>query len=141
MSGAAISTAIALIVYNVGRVIFVWSVYKLHPFAMNQFKVIGLVIFTLFSWSQIVPLIQSEWLKIVGSVIFLVIVFIVPVFVFGWEIESKNYFTLSNFLHSAFISAITSIILTLFIPYSFYPFVIPDGLNLKCPRNLLYRQW
>ena len=42
--GAAISTSFAIIVYNVGRLVIVWSNYKLHPLTMNQ-----LYIFLLFS--------------------------------------------------------------------------------------------
>lgn len=92
IAGAAISTAIAVAFYNIGRILFVWNVYKLHPFIANQFKVIGLVLFTLFTWNQIAPLIQNEWLKVVLSGFYLLIVYILPVFVFGWEKESKNYF-------------------------------------------------
>lgn len=92
IAGAAISTSIAVAFYNVGRMLFVWNVYKLHPFIANQFKVIGLALFTLFTWSQIAPLIQNEWLKVALTGFYLLIVFILPVFVFGWEKESKNYF-------------------------------------------------
>ena len=91
MIGAAISTAIAVVVYNFGRILFVWKVYKLHPFIANQFKVIGLGVFTLFTWTQIAPLIHNEWFRVIFSGIFLIVFFVFPVFVFDWEKESKNY--------------------------------------------------
>jgi O-antigen/teichoic acid export membrane protein len=38
--GAAISTGFALIVYNLGRMLFVYFVYDIHPFKWNQLKII-----------------------------------------------------------------------------------------------------
>lgn len=43
ISGAAISTMLALVVYNLLRLIYVWYHYKIHPFQLNQFVVIGLI--------------------------------------------------------------------------------------------------
>lgn len=40
--GAAISTGIALVLYNFGRLLFVYFVYKIHPFSKNQVIVMGL---------------------------------------------------------------------------------------------------
>lgn len=91
ISGAAISTAIAVATYNIGRILFVWNVYKLHPFIPNQFKVIGLAIFTLFTWSKFSVLIENEWLNVICSGFYLLIVFVVPIFALGWEMESKAY--------------------------------------------------
>ncbi len=48
ISGAAISTSFAIIVYNVGRMYFVWRWYRLHPFEKNQFYIIGLFLAILF---------------------------------------------------------------------------------------------
>ncbi len=91
ITGAAISTAIAVATYNIGRILFVWNVYKLHPFIPNQFKVIGLAIFTLFTWSKFSLLIENEWLNVICSGFYLLIVFVVPIFALGWEKESKAY--------------------------------------------------
>ena len=44
IAGAAISTSFALIIYNVGRIVFLQIVYKIHPFEKSQLNV-----FLLFS--------------------------------------------------------------------------------------------
>jgi O-antigen/teichoic acid export membrane protein len=44
IAGAAISTSIALIIYNVGRIIFVYAIFRIHPFTANQFIMMGQVI-------------------------------------------------------------------------------------------------
>lgn len=44
ISGAAISTSFAIIVYNVGRMYFVWKWYRLHPFEKNQAYIIALAL-------------------------------------------------------------------------------------------------
>ena len=44
MIGAAISTSFAYLVYNFGRLIFVWIAFSLNPFKLGQLKV-----FILFS--------------------------------------------------------------------------------------------
>lgn len=43
ISGAAISTMFALIVYNLLRLLYVWYHYKIHPFQVNQIAIIGLI--------------------------------------------------------------------------------------------------
>lgn len=50
MIGAAISTSFAYLVYNFGRLIFVWIAYSLNPFKLSQLKVIILFsgLFVLF---------------------------------------------------------------------------------------------
>ena len=42
VTGAAISTGLAYVVYNTGRLLFVYFVYGLHPFSWSQCKVIAL---------------------------------------------------------------------------------------------------
>lgn len=52
MVGAAISTALAYLLFNLARVVFVYLKYKIHPFQTNQFKVILLaaLVFTGFEY-------------------------------------------------------------------------------------------
>lgn len=52
MVGAAISTALAYLLFNMARVIFVYMKYKIHPFQLNQLKVIVLaaLVFTGFEF-------------------------------------------------------------------------------------------
>jgi len=91
--GAAISTGIALIVYNIARVIFVWKIFKIHPFTKNQFIIIGLGIVTILGWELISPLIENKWLHTIVATIFFLVVFIAPIFRFNLEIQIKQYIT------------------------------------------------
>lgn len=91
MIGAAISTAIALIVYNLGRVIFVWKTLHLHPFTKNQFIIIGLTIVILISWSFVGRFIENEILRVLCSVIYFFGGFLIPIFLFNLEHESTQF--------------------------------------------------
>lgn len=91
--GAAISTGIALIVYNVARVIFVWNIFKIHPFTKNQFIIIGLGLATILGWELISPFIENKWLHTLLATIFFLVVFITPIFIFNLEIQIKQYLT------------------------------------------------
>ncbi len=92
ISGAAISTALALIFYNVGRLLFVWKVYKIHPFERNQFIVIGLGVVTLLLGWLLGDVFSNKWLQLMLDTVLFVIAFIVPIYVFSLEMESITYF-------------------------------------------------
>ncbi|WP_343605621.1 polysaccharide biosynthesis C-terminal domain-containing protein [Fluviicola sp.] len=89
--GAAISTSIALVVYNVGRLIFVWVVYKLHPFHRNQFVIIGLSVITLLVGHFTQGLINNKWIQFLVESTVVSVVFLVPIYVFSLETETINY--------------------------------------------------
>ncbi len=91
--GAAISTSIALVVYNVGRLIFVWVVYKLHPFTRNQFIIIGLSVFTLIIGHFTQGLINNKWIQFLVESTIVSVLFFVPIYVFSLEKETINYIT------------------------------------------------
>ena len=99
--GAAVSTSFAYIVYNVLRCFYIYKMYGLHPFKVQQFKVIG--VFSLFIllylgfenkvmsidylalnpfWS--VVFILGKWLTIFSG-------FILPVYIFKFEENSVNF--------------------------------------------------
>lgn len=90
--GAAISTGISVVVYNIGRILFVWKVYKIHPFQKNQFIIIGLGIVTILTWNLISPWIQNNWLNVSFALLYFCMTFFVPILVFNLELELKNYF-------------------------------------------------
>lgn len=93
IAGAAISTSIALIIYNIGRILFVWYVFKIHPFTMNQFKLILLGLLTIYLGILMNDLALNKWtLMILESVLFFV-VFLVPIYYFKLEPEVINYVT------------------------------------------------
>ena len=91
IAGAAISTSIALIIYNVGRLIFVWAIYKIHPFQRNQFIVIGLGLLTIYFGSLTQDLIQNKWIQCCIESILVFGVFFLPIYLFSLEKETVNY--------------------------------------------------
>jgi O-antigen/teichoic acid export membrane protein len=92
ISGAAISTSLSLIVYNVGRLIFVWKAYNLQPFSLNQFKIIGLALITLFSGMWFANSTElSKWIHLFAQLSIVGVFFILPILVFRLDPEISNY--------------------------------------------------
>lgn len=90
--GAAVSTAIALIIYNLGRMIFVYLAYKIHPFTKEQFAIIGLGIITLFLGFLSNFLTHNVLANLMINILILTITFFLPIYYFELEKESINYF-------------------------------------------------
>lgn len=89
--GASVSTAIALMVYNIGRYIFIYKAYHLNPFDKKQFIIIGLAVATLLTGEYFGGMAGNLWLRaiVVTSIFF--ILFILPVFIFRLEPQSIEY--------------------------------------------------
>mgnify|MGYP000906757883 CR=1 FL=1 len=91
IAGAAISTSIALLVYNFGRLLFVWIAYKLHPFNRNQFIIIGLGVITLLAAHVTQGLINNKWIQFLFESTLVVILFFGPIYFFSLESETIHY--------------------------------------------------
>lgn len=91
MIGAAVSTTIAQLVYNFGRLIFIWKVYRLHPFSSNQFVVIGLALVTLFAAYFTQGLINNKWIQFLLESTLVMLLFIAPIYFFNIEKETVSY--------------------------------------------------
>lgn len=91
IAGAAISTSIALLVYNIGRIIFVWYIFKIHPFTKNQFIIIGLGILTLFVGITAKELDLNKWIQFALESALFIAVFLFPIYYFKIEPEVVNY--------------------------------------------------
>lgn len=91
ISGAAISTSIALVFYNIGRVIFVWRIYKMHPFSMNQFKIIGLAILTLFAGYLSKTLATNSFVNVLIQCLIILVLFVFPIIRYDLESESVAF--------------------------------------------------
>lgn len=91
IAGAAISTSLTLLFYNIGRLLFVWYAYKLHPFHRNQFIIIGLGVLTLLAgyWTQ--GLINNKWIQFLFESTLVVVLFFGPIYFFSLENETINY--------------------------------------------------
>lgn len=91
IAGAAISTSIAIAVYNIGRVIFVWKLFKIHPLRKNQFIIIGLAVITVLVGMYVGTLIDNLWVQFCAEIGIGLALFITPIFMFSLELESKGY--------------------------------------------------
>ncbi len=91
ITGAAISTSIAMIVYNVGRIIFVWKAYKIHPFQKNQFIILLLGVFATFVGFFTKNILSNDWLQFLLECLLVFVLFLLPIYLFSLEPELKNY--------------------------------------------------
>jgi O-antigen/teichoic acid export membrane protein len=92
IAGAAISTSFALIVYNIGRLLFVWKVYRLQPFHLNQFKIMGFAALAFAVGTGLHALVAlNEWLFFGLELSVVALVFVVPVLWFRLDPEINNY--------------------------------------------------
>jgi O-antigen/teichoic acid export membrane protein len=89
--GAAISTTIALVIYNIGRVTFVWYIFHLHPFERKQFIVILLGAVSLFATHFTAQLFDDKWIKFFFQLVVIGILFFAPIYIFRLEEEIVNY--------------------------------------------------
>jgi O-antigen/teichoic acid export membrane protein len=89
--GAAISTSVGLIVYNVCRVLFVYIAYKLQPFHPNQFKIIALSLITLFIGVYTNELFDNEWIQFMYETILFTLLYILPIYLFNLEPDMIEY--------------------------------------------------
>jgi O-antigen/teichoic acid export membrane protein len=89
--GAAISTSIALIVFNFGRLIFVWAIYKIHPFTRNQVVVLFLFLLCILFGMLVNHYIQPRWLHLLIQTALVGFLFVLPIYLFNLEENSINY--------------------------------------------------
>lgn len=91
IAGAAISTGLSLVVYNVGRLIFVWYIFRIHPFERNQFIIIGIGLVTLFAGIGVGRMIENGWVQLVAETILFGILFLFPVYKFNLEKNTVDF--------------------------------------------------
>jgi O-antigen/teichoic acid export membrane protein len=90
--GAAISTGIGFVIYNVVRIIYVNQVFKMHPFKVNQVFVFSLTLLNLLIF-EILPTFFEYTILSIGLKLFvLLITFVLPIFIFKLDPELLNYF-------------------------------------------------
>ena len=91
IAGAAMSTSLALIIYNVGRLLIVWKWYKLHPFEINQLYVFLLFIVILFSFQLINCLHLNRYLQIIFNTSLSSLVYFGLIIKFKWNEDLNVY--------------------------------------------------
>ncbi|MEJ6617074.1 MAG: polysaccharide biosynthesis C-terminal domain-containing protein [Crocinitomicaceae bacterium] len=91
ISGAAISTMLALIVYNLLRLIYVWYHYKIHPFQLNQIVII-LLIFAVIALGEFTPDVSSNtYLNLFVKSSMVSMAFGIPMLLFRIEPKLNDY--------------------------------------------------
>lgn len=91
ITGAAIATTVAYLVYNFGRLLFVYRAYGIHPFERGQFNVI-LLFAGVVAFFELVPFpFGNEIVTIFVKWIVLTALFCLPIYYFRMEPEIVRY--------------------------------------------------
>jgi O-antigen/teichoic acid export membrane protein len=91
ITGAAISTGLAFVIYNAGRLLFVYFSYNLHPFTISQMKVIALFALNVVLFEFMPTIFNHRLLDVVFNSTLFSATFILVIFALNLEPEIKNY--------------------------------------------------
>ncbi len=89
--GTAISTSISFVIYNIGRLLFVYFAYKIHPFTIKQVYLILVFVLTLFTYYLIFPLTSNPIFNIFIQSCYLLFTFCFTLYYFDLEPNTKEY--------------------------------------------------
>ena len=89
--GAAISTAVALILYNLGRLLFVYFAYSIHPFTWKQFLIIILGVISIILVINIPTFDLNIWIQFILKTSVTAFIFFGTILLFDLEPETKSY--------------------------------------------------
>ena len=89
--GAAISTGCALVFYNLGRLLFVYFVFKLNPFSLRQLPIILIALGVLFLGNAFSDLFDNGILQLAFQCALVIGLFFGPILIFNLEPESYAY--------------------------------------------------
>ena len=91
IAGAAISTSIALITYNLGRILFIFYSFRIHPFVPNQAIVVLLASFSYcLTWWVSFPFF-NDWANVVLRTGLVFATFFAPILLFNLEPDIVAY--------------------------------------------------
>ena len=89
--GAAISTCSAYFGYNILRMLFVWYHYRLHPFVLSQFLIMGVFTAEIVAFEFVPFDLGGVWLNMGVKTLLVVLAFPVLVYILRIEPETVNY--------------------------------------------------
>jgi O-antigen/teichoic acid export membrane protein len=89
--GSSIATSIGYIIYNFGRLVFVYLKYNLHPFNLKQFYLIVIFLFSILVGELIFPLSDSTFLNICIHSIYIILTLCLPIYMFKLEPNTIEY--------------------------------------------------
>lgn len=91
MYGAALSTTIAYVLYNVARLVFVFYVYDLHPFKKAHLYTIMVFLVSLLIMEQMPVFFGNELISIGLKGILVVTTFIMPIYLLKLDADVVGY--------------------------------------------------
>lgn len=91
ITGAAISTGIALSSYNIGRMIYVYTAFGLHPLERSQVKILALFVVNILFFELFLEFENYGVLGVMIKSVLFISTFVVPVYVLKIEPNSINY--------------------------------------------------
>jgi len=89
--GVAISTSISYVIYNLGRLLFVYFAYRLNPLTIKQIQLIGVFTVCLILGEIIFPLTENHFLNIFFQSMYAIISFCGTIYFLKIEENSTNY--------------------------------------------------
>ena len=89
--GAAISTMVATVVYNLLRMLYVWWKYKIHPFRLNHLIIILLIAATLVVSECLPTFSDNIFITVTNQTLEVLFLFILPVVVLRVEPQINGY--------------------------------------------------
>jgi len=97
MYGAAISTTVAYVLYNLARVLFVYFAFSIHPFRLRQLSVMALSVIVLFGF-EFVPILGNELISFATKSVLIIILFFFPIYWFRLDHDVAGYMDKLNII-------------------------------------------
>lgn len=91
MNGAAIGTMVSIVLYNIGRVLFIWKVYRLHPFTKAQIFVFILLIVNIILFEILPHFSDNRWIDIFTRCTLFTITYPLVIYLLKIEKEINQY--------------------------------------------------
>lgn len=90
ITGAALSTTLMYILYNLGRLLFVYIAYGLHPFKWRQVQVIGLFVAVLFAF-ELLPVMGNALVSAMMKTALVFGAFLLPIYWLKLDADVVSY--------------------------------------------------
>jgi O-antigen/teichoic acid export membrane protein len=91
IAGAAISTTVSYLIYNAGRMLFVYVIYKIHPFQRKQFLTMAVFVVVIGLFELMPPISGNRFLEMGINSMLVGVLFIGSIYVFNLEPETVKY--------------------------------------------------
>ena len=89
--GAAFSTTCAYILYNIGRMLFVYFAYGIHPLQLSQLRIVVVFVISLFILEQMPLFFGEELISILIKSTLTVLLFGLPIYLLKLDQDVVDY--------------------------------------------------